>query len=334
MIVSKAAIMRDMGVDVNIFNLDEYREDFERIYPGLELPVIWGQPEDAGRIGAQYDAVIATANVSAFWLLPLASQAPHTVLGYFIQDFEPYFYRPDSADYKLAWASYSVIPQMARFATTEWIRNEVVGKTGMDCGLVGPCYNATLFRPRPRALPEWPDRPLRIAAMIRPMTPHRAPRLTMEVLRAVEHKFGARVEVRLFGTNPLEPGFLELPRDFHWRLAGALNQRQVASFLNETDVFVDFSTFQALGITAQEAMSCGAAVIVPEAGGTGAFARHEHNCLVVDTGSVAACTAALTRLVEDHSLRQRLQKTGMAEVCAYHPELPTYNILQTLFGQH
>jgi len=169
--------------------------------------------------------------------------------------------------------------------------------------------------------------------MIRPMTPHRAPRLTMEVLRAVEHKFGARVEIRLFGANPLEPGFLDLPRDFHWRLAGALNQRQVASFLNEADIFVDFSTFQALGITAQEAMSCGAAVIVPVAGGTSAFARHDHNCLVVDTSSVDACTAALTRLVEDHSLRQRLQKTGMAEVAAYHPELPTYNILQTLFSR-
>ncbi len=146
-IVSKAAIMRDMGVDVSIFNLAEYREDFERIYPGLDIPVFYGQPEDVGRLGPQYDAVIATANVSAFWLLPLATQAPLTVLGYFIQDFEPYFYQPTSADYKLAWASYSVIPQMVRFATTEWIRNEVISNTGMECGLVGPCYNATLFRP-------------------------------------------------------------------------------------------------------------------------------------------------------------------------------------------
>jgi O-antigen biosynthesis protein len=170
--------------------------------------------------------------------------------------------------------------------------------------------------------------------MVRPASVHRAPRLTMEVLRTVARRYGDRVEIRLFGADPLEQGFLSLPHDFEWRLAGAINQRQMAMFLNDADVFVDFSTFQALGITAQEAMSSGAAVIVPTAGGASTFAKHEHNCLMVDSSSAEACTSALARLVEDHELRQRIQRTGTHEVCAYHPELPTYNILKALFGEH
>ncbi len=331
-VVSKARIMREMGIDVAVFNLPEHHKAFERIYPGLDVPVIYGQPEELGQIGSAYDAVVATANISAYWLLPLASQASNTTLGYFIQDFEPYFYAPDSADYRIAWASYSVIPQMRRFATTPWIQNEVMRNTGMGCGLVGPCYNAGLFRPRPRSLPEWPDRPLRIAAMIRPATPHRAPRLTMEVLRTVEQRVGQDIEIWLFGANADDPAFLALPHDFRWRSAGPLNQHQVAAFMNQVDIFVDFSTFQALGITAQEAMSCGAAVIVPQSGGTAAFAQHGHNCLVVDSSAADSCTAALMSLVKDHALRQRLQRTGMSEVAAYHPVLPAYNILQIVFA--
>jgi glycosyltransferase involved in cell wall biosynthesis len=154
----------------------------------------------------------------------------------------------------------------------------------------------------------------------------------MEVLSTIAHRFGNNVEIRLFGVDAAEQGFLELPHNFRWRMAGAINQRQVATLLNDVDIFVDFSTFQALGITAQEAISCGAAVIVPKAGGAGTFARHGHNCLVVDTSSAEACTAALMRLLTDHDLRARLQRTGMYEVCAYHPQLPTYNVLQIMFG--
>jgi GT2 family glycosyltransferase len=331
-VVTKARIMREMGVDVSIFNLAEYREAFERNYPDVDVPLIYGLPEDLAQVGPQYNAVVATANETALWLLPLATQAPQTRLGYFIQDFEPYFYDTDKPGYNVAWASYSVVPNLRRFATTRWIRDEVVRNTGMDCALVGGCYNSALFRPRPRSGPEWPGRPLRVAAMIRPGSQYRAPKLTMEVLSKIAHRFGTKVEIWLFGVDASKQSFLDLPHDFRWRMAGVINQRQVANFLNDVDIFVDFSTFQALGITAQEAMSCGAAVIVPKAGGAETFARHGDNCLMVDTSSVEVCTAALTRLLTEHDLRAGLQRTGMYDVCAYHPQLPTYNILRIMFG--
>jgi glycosyltransferase involved in cell wall biosynthesis len=221
---------------------------------------------------------------------------------------------------------------MVRFATTEWIRQEVIRNTGATCGLCGPCFDANLFRPRPRLQPAVPGQPVRIAAMVRPESKHRAPRLTMEVLRDIAQHYGDRVEIILFGTTQDDPGFAQLPRDFNWRLAGKLNQPQMARLLNEADVFADFSSYQALGITAQEAMASGAAVIVPQRGGTRAYARDGENCLVINSSSRRACRKAVARLIDDEALRTRLQAQGIDDACAFYPEKPTYNILTALFG--
>jgi len=107
----------------------------------------------------------------------------------------------------------------------------------------------------------------------------------------------------------------------------------MARLLNEVDIFVDFSSHQALGITAQEAMACGVAVIVPARGGTSCFAREGENCLVVDTSSPQACEQALRRLVEDHKLRAHLQSNAIHDVTAFYPEKPTFNILDALFSR-
>jgi glycosyltransferase involved in cell wall biosynthesis len=106
----------------------------------------------------------------------------------------------------------------------------------------------------------------------------------------------------------------------------------MARLLNEVDVFADFSSYQALGITAQEAMACGAAVIVPQKGGTSAYARDGENCFVIDSSSRRACRTAVAHLIEDEALRKLLQARGIDDACAFYPEKPTFNILTALFG--
>jgi glycosyltransferase involved in cell wall biosynthesis len=166
--------------------------------------------------------------------------------------------------------------------------------------------------------------------MIRPQAHYREPKLTMELFRKASRQYGKRVELVIFGTSTDSRGFADLPRDFPWRLAGELGQKQVARLLNEVDVFVDFSSHQAMGLTALEAMACGAAVIVPARGGAVDFARHEENSLVVDTSSHGACWRALQRLIEDHDLRARLQRQALVDTCDLYPERPAFNVLNAL----
>ena len=104
--------------------------------------------------------------------------------------------------------------------------------------------------------------------------------------------------------------------------------------MNEVDIFVDYSTFQGLGLTALEAMACGVASVVPLRGGTDVYARHEENCLVADTQDRDACFSALNRLVIDHKLRVKLQQNSLLFTPQFYPELPTFRLLQALWLQN
>lgn len=331
-IIDEARAMRQMGVDVRIFNLVDFRQKFERSYPDLEIPILFGEKKHLPTLVNEYDAVIATFHASVAWLAPIIYQNNRPVRGYYIQDFEPYMYSVHAEGYQAAWTSYTLIPDLVRFTKTEWTQQEVKSQVNVECSLIGVSLNLDLFRPRPRFEAEWPERPLRIAAMVRADSPHRAPELTMKILERASRRYRAGIEITIFGTELDDPGFSKLPRNFTWNLAGLLNQKQVAQFLNNMDIFVDFSTHQAMGLTALEAMACGAAVIVPERGGAISFARHEENSLVIDTSSQEACWDALERLIEDHHLRSRLQKKALIDVCSFFPERPAFNILNVLFN--
>lgn len=335
-IFQEAEAMQRMGVIVEILNLAGHKSFFERAYPDLEIPLVYVErPEQALPLLPRYDAVIATLYHTLSWFqqLPQPSARPNSPRrAYYIQDFEPDFFTPGSPQYQQALASYTPSPDLVYLTKTEWNRQTLLERSGLQAQVVGPSVHLDLFRPRPRQGGEWPDRPLRVAAMIRPSTPRRQPALTMQVLREIARRHRSSVEVLLFGCDPADPDFHKLPTDFPWRHAGLLNRTQLANLLNQADIFVDFSSFQAMGLTAMEAMACGAAVIVPKQGGASSFARHEQNALIVDTTQPEACIAALDRLLRDEALRQALQEQATLEICRHFPENPAYRILEALFG--
>ena len=331
-VIDEALAMRAMGVEVGIYNLLANRADFERAYPAMPLPVLYGRPEDLAGAAHGYDAVVATFNTSVEWLAPLSDLARPPERGYYIQGYEPLIYPEHLPDHGRAVRSYTLFDDLVRFTKTEWTRRQVLTHTGADCAVVGPSVNIDLFRPRPPGIEPRPETPVRIAAMVRANSPYRAPKLTMSVLQRVARRFGERVEIVLFGTTLDEPELGRLPHRFPWKLAGVLSQRQVARLLAEVDVFCDFSSHQAMGLTALEAMACGAVPIVPRNGGAIEFVRHNANGLVVDASSAGACWRALRRLVEHPDLRRRLRSRAIADVCELFPERAAYRILEALLG--
>jgi FkbM family methyltransferase len=333
-IIQESEAMLKMGVDVKILNMTANRSLFERGYPGVKVPVLYvEQTEDIGRIGSQFDAVVATAHYSVPWLDSLKRCTRLPVRGYYIQDFEPYFHTARSKDFDSAMSSYTLFENLVRFTKTEWNRLEVQQMVGVDCHVIGPSINLDLYRPRRCDYAEWPQRPLRVTAMIRPDSPRRGPKLTMEILREIYRKYGDEIQIILFGCYPEDPAFLALPHDFAYRNLGVLTPSQVAYLMNEVDIFADFSSYQAMGLTAMEAMACGAAVIIPSKGGCKSFSKDGENSLVVNTESREACFMALDDLVRDADLRWRLQRNAVLDMCNFYPEACAYRILEILFGQ-
>jgi hypothetical protein len=328
--------MRGMGVDVTVFNLNRFRDSFEQAYPRLDVPVIYGDhdnvPGSLIECMGSFDAMVATlyASVASLQAVSRAPGGDRLSYGYYIQDFEPYFFEPGGDEFHRAWQSYGLMPELVRFTKTEWNRRELQTLVGVDSVLVGPSLDVDLFTVRPRPGPEPPERPVRVAAMIRPETKYRAPRLTMEVLAMAAAQFGPGVEIVLFGVEPTDPSFRALPRGFPHRVAGVLGPRRMARLLSEMDVFVDFSTHQAMGLTALEAMASGVAVAVPDRGGASTYARHGQNALLVDTTLPEACRSALESLVADAALRTRLQEAAIRDAAACYPERPALLILEAL----
>jgi GT2 family glycosyltransferase/glycosyltransferase involved in cell wall biosynthesis len=331
-VIQESEAMQCMGIDVNIANLLIHRSSFERWYPDLKLPSIFVQePRLSSSLLSRYDAILATVFHSVEWMDVGTDIARSLVRGYYIQDFEPDFFPQDSSYYKSAYESYTRFSDLVRMTKTEWNRELIKKRIGVDCSVVGPSVDIDLFRPRRRKDADWPHRPLRIAAMIRPKTPRRQPELTMQVLKEISHQHRGAIEIILFGCQAEDPAFYKLQTDFPWQNAGILTRQQLAFLLNEVDIFVDFSAFQAMGLTAMEAMACGAAVVVPQRGGAGSFARNEENALVVDTSSPEACLSVLNRLLGDEQLRNHIQRQAILDICQQFPERAAFNILNTLF---
>lgn len=330
-IISEALAMRKMGVDVRLFNLPEYRAGFEQSYPELDIPVVYAAREDLPYLSGGYDAVIASMNTSVAWLQEIAAIQPQVRLGYYVQGFEPLMYPDGSPNYQTALQSYTLVPEATLFCKTAWTQQQVQEHTGASCQVVGPSVAIDLYRPRPPIWLEQTNPPVRITAMVRASSPYRSPQLTMEVLQKASWRFGPEVDILLFGIQPEDPEFRKLPLEFAWRATGLLSPRQVARLMNEIDIFVDFSQHQAMGLSALEAMACGAAVIVPQNGGAIEFVRDGVNGLVVDTSSTVACWQALQRLIDDTFLRKQVRNQALQDVCQYYPERSAYQILKALF---
>jgi GT2 family glycosyltransferase/glycosyltransferase involved in cell wall biosynthesis len=326
-------VMRRMGLEVDLVNLEANRIPFEDGHPDLGLPVRYlASPADLSSIASAYDAVVATHHTSVSWLEPRRPQGSAVIRAHLIQDMEAWFFEPGSPDHGLAMAAYARGDELRCFATTDWVRDTVAAEAGVDSLVIGALVDIDRFRPRQRRLGEITERPLRVSAMIRPETPRRGAARTMRVLRALKQEHGAGLEVVIFGSAVDDRASAGLATDFGYIDLGTIPSGQVATLLNECDLFLDLSDWQAMGLTAMEAMACGVTVVVPEQGGASSIVHDGVNGRVVDTRSFGDCLAAARELVADDELRRSLATQALRDVVSHHPERATHALLSALFA--
>lgn len=330
-VITEARAMIRMGVCVTLLNLAVNKRAFDQSYPDLDVPVLYvDSAADIPALAVDYDAVIATANHSVQWIAPLQAVANGPILGYYIQDFEPYFFVEGTPSYQVAMESYTLVPTMRLFTKTEWNRDEVLAKTGRSAAIVGASVDVDLFFPRRRDLRSELGA-LHVVAMVRPSTPRRNPEGTIAVLSKLKDAFDNRISVSIFGAEKDGPPIPGGASEARFTNYGQLAAAETAQLLSSADLFIDMSHFQAMGLTAMEAMACGAIPVVPRAGGAASFAQHGVNALVVDTSSVDEVFAAVAALLDDGERRHAMQGEALAAVARFFPEQPANVILETLF---
>lgn len=329
-VLTEAEMLLRCGVLVEILNLTRFRAFFEQSYPNLSVPVRYIDALDqVPNIAAEYDALIATvySSVSSLTAI-LEDQDTAPVLGYYAQDFEPYFFATTDPRRRTAFETYSV-PGLNIFTKTEWTRDLIATETGVESVSIGPSLDTQAWYPPSTGRA---SAPVRVAAMVRPSTPRRAPERTVALLQALMQARGSSLKLEVFGLDTDDRDILGPLADVpNCQVHGVLASDQMLALLARSHIFVDVSDFQAMGLTCMEAMACGVAVVGPTRGGLGEIVRDQHSGLLVDTADQAACLSAVLELIDQPSKRQALVDAALTDIAAYYPERAALRMMDYLF---
>ncbi|MDO8300927.1 glycosyltransferase, partial [Lacisediminimonas sp.] len=311
-VLQEAAEMHRLGTTVRVAVEPDLLPAYLRAYrdqpEAATILAGWDETVLASQ-AAGFDVAIATICTSVRLLEAVATANPAILPAYYVQDYEPLFYEPGSPTREEALDSYTRLPGALLFAKTGWVAAQVESAHGLPVVKVQPGIDLALYRPLARQ----PQACIKLAAMIRPQTPRRAAQRTMRVLARVAERLASSsptVEIALFGCDSDDPQFAALPREFQFENRGVLCRPEVAALLQQSDLFIDLSDYQAFGRTALEAMACGCAAVVPVHGGCDEYAIDGVNALVVDSHDEAQCIERICSLLRDRAALQGLQLAG------------------------
>jgi glycosyltransferase involved in cell wall biosynthesis len=126
------------------------------------------------------------------------------------------------------------------------------------------------------------------------------------------------------------PGRIDLPS---WvETLEAPTDDAMRSFYNELAIYLLPSAYEGWGLTAVEAMACGAAVITTRNGGVEDFARDGVNVLLVPPREPDSLAEACARLLDDEATRRCIADSGMSTAHAMGWE-PSVEALEKLLDR-
>lgn len=274
---------------------------------------------------------VATTNQSVHTLGEAVKGSPDVRTAYYIQDYEPFFYAAGSDDWRVAHASYGLIPDMVHFAKTRWLQEVVQLNHDISVAKVSPSIDHDVYYPAIGGRTGGGGAVFHVVTMLRPATPRRAPYRTVRILNAMADRFGGKIKLSVFGCRAEEVAEHQLKLHPDIEVLGVLGRTAIGDLFRQTDLFMDLSDFQAFGRTAIEAMSCGAICIVPAHGGVHEYGVDGQNCFIVDTRYDAHIMAAVNSvLAMGPDDRRRVRMNGIARGYDYSVEKAALSELNVL----
>ncbi|MFM7548759.1 MAG: glycosyltransferase family 4 protein, partial [Cyanobacteriota bacterium] len=222
-----------------------------------------------------------------------------------------------------------------RFCKMQWTADTILSEANASCIPIGPSIDAAHFSPSSyyRILQSNSPTPITITAMIRTSCARRQPELTADVLHTLHDHFGERVRLFSFGSSDPELLSLGIKPGRRFTNLGRLGPKAVAALMRDTDLFIDASTFQAMGLTAMEAMASGCLVIGPSKGGLPEIVGHDGVPLAecIDTSSREQIVGSCIELINDSTTR-KIRAERSLQVSRYHPMIAARRMLDVLFS--
>lgn len=294
-----------LGVEARIVALfeDPAIYDWTKLYT---KPIIFCNRKELIANFPETDIAVATLWNTAPWVAELVKKGRSREAVYFIQDYEPWFFREDEIESReKVMETYRMIGN--KIVKSEWLGG-MLAEDGFSSHKILLGMDLARFYPRD-VKTSGPT----VLAMARPGTPRRGFQPTIEALARVKRSM-PDVKIVLFGDRFLASQ--DIPFAYRDEVVVA-DQDQLAQLYSEADVFLDGSDFQGFGRCGLEAMACGAACVLTNVGGVSEYARNGENSLLVPPGRPEAFAQAIVTILKNPKLKQRLLEAGLTTARAY-----------------
>lgn len=336
-IVQECLGMQRLGIAAKIAVPNKHLAKFHSSYDDIEFKESLFEAFEIDNLAAKcstYDVVVGTIYTSIKLLKEVVVHCPNVTPAYYIQDYEPLFEVVGTAAWREARSSYTLVPGCILFAKTDWLCKKVQDEHGVKVHKVSPSLDHDVyFLDMARRISNLRNKTTIVSAMIRPKTPRRGAARTMALLRHLKKSQGDDLDVHIFGCDPDDPQFFQLPQDFSHTNHGVLSRPGVAGILQCTDWFLDLSDYQAFGRTGLEALACGSQVIMTKWGGVEEYAVTDNgwsgvylvdpfdknlhvtveNVLLANNKGLSSCLCAALQ-ASSFSIR----RAALSEICTFY----------------
>lgn len=112
------------------------------------------------------------------------------------------------------------------------------------------------------------------------------------------------------------------------------SDEEIAHYMNISHIFVSTSWWEGFGLPPLEAMACGCAVILTNAGGVNEYAISNENCLIFEPKDQKQLVSHIHSLVNDLGLRDTLGKSAIEKSKTFSWEKSTKQLLNNLIEQN
>lgn len=322
-VIQEAVGMRQMGVLSYVLNKINNKTAFIHNYADIleEYPdiFVYYNEKDENDLenkikSLDIDVLIATIFNSARTVKSLCEKITGLKGAYYVQDYEPLFFEESDPMFQEAKDSYEIMQNHTLFAKTDWIRNEVKKHHGVEVVKVSPSIDHSVYHPINKKNKK--NSKIIVSAMIRPSTPRRGALRTLEILKKLVINNPDLVEIKVFGSEFNAYDEHNLPRDFEFTNLGFLTRNEVAELLQESDIFIDLSDYQAFGRTGLEAMACGCVPVLPKEGGVYEYAT-ANNSIIVNPFNEEDTYEKIEQLVKDENRLTNLKKNTVSTSLNY-----------------
>ena len=210
---------------------------------------------------------VATTNDSVAELRKERGDDGGTIL-YYVQDYEPLFYAPRSLQHEVSLESYARPNDVIAVVKTAWLKETLLRETFLPVVQIRPSIDRRIYYREVRGEAS-PRRTL--VAMLRPVTPRRAPQRTVAVLNRLAEEAADTIDIVVFGAESDDLATSGLRLDRRIMNAGRLAPSSVARIMRQSHYFVDLSDYQAFGRGLAEGMACGVVPIATRYGAPSEF---------------------------------------------------------------